>query len=250
MNKRKLFTLAMTLCMIAILAVGGTLAYFTAEDELTNVFTAGDVSLKLDEEEVTQNKNGDYVSAGTGRKEDEQTYDLHPGITVLKDPTIHVDVNGMDAYVAAKITVTGKGLETLLDGAGDYLDITYDGIVSGGYASGKSSGGYTNYHGLDYVYNTDSCILYQDVSEAAEGKWTIYMFFKEPVTEDTDLVLFDTIKIPADYGNEEMAILNGMQIKVEAFATQTDTFSDAPGVGGACFQAMINAFSEQFPFTW
>ena len=250
MAKRKLFTLAMAVCMIAILAVGGTLAYFTAEDDLTNVFTAGKVSLKLDEQKVEQNRNGDYVSAGSGREEDKQTYDLHPGITVLKDPTIHVDVEGMSAYVAAKITVTGKGLETLLDGKGNYLDITYNNIVSGGYASEKSSSGYTNYHGLDYVYNTTSCILYQDASKAEQGEWIIYMFFKNPVTEDKDLVLFDQIKIPETYGNDEMAILNKMEIKVEAFATQTDTFSDAPGEGGGCFQAMINAFNEHFPFTW
>ena len=32
MTKRKILLLAMSLCMVAILAVGGTLAYFTAEE--------------------------------------------------------------------------------------------------------------------------------------------------------------------------------------------------------------------------
>ena len=47
MNKRKLLTLAMTLCMVAILAIGGTLAYFTDKDAQTNVFTTGNVLIDL-----------------------------------------------------------------------------------------------------------------------------------------------------------------------------------------------------------
>ena len=47
MNKRKLLTLAMTLCMVAILAIGGTLAYFSDTDAQTNVFTTGNVAIDL-----------------------------------------------------------------------------------------------------------------------------------------------------------------------------------------------------------
>ena len=49
MNKRKLLTLAMTLCMVAILAIGGTLAYFTDTDSKTNVFTVGNVDIHIHE---------------------------------------------------------------------------------------------------------------------------------------------------------------------------------------------------------
>ena len=49
MNKRKLLTLAMTLCMVAILAIGGTLAYFTDTDTETNTFTFGDVKIDIEE---------------------------------------------------------------------------------------------------------------------------------------------------------------------------------------------------------
>lgn len=47
MNKRKILTMAMALAMVAILAVGGTLAYFTDSDAKKNVFTAGDVHIDL-----------------------------------------------------------------------------------------------------------------------------------------------------------------------------------------------------------
>ena len=49
MNKRKIVLLATSLCMIAILAIGGTLAYFTDTDSETNTFTVGNVKIDLKE---------------------------------------------------------------------------------------------------------------------------------------------------------------------------------------------------------
>lgn len=51
MNKRKIILLAVSLCMVAILAVGGTLAYFTDTDQEINVFTVGNVQIDLIEKE-------------------------------------------------------------------------------------------------------------------------------------------------------------------------------------------------------
>lgn len=55
MNKRKTLALALTLCMVAILAIGGSLAYFTDTDEETNTFTLGNV--KIDLKETFDEKN-------------------------------------------------------------------------------------------------------------------------------------------------------------------------------------------------
>lgn len=49
MNKRKIVLLASALCMVAILAIGGTLAYFTDTDSATNTFTIGNVKIDLKE---------------------------------------------------------------------------------------------------------------------------------------------------------------------------------------------------------
>jgi predicted ribosomally synthesized peptide with SipW-like signal peptide len=51
MTKRKILLLAMSLCMVAILAVGGTLAYFTDTDNADNVFTIGHVNIALNEQQ-------------------------------------------------------------------------------------------------------------------------------------------------------------------------------------------------------
>ena len=51
MSKRKILALASAVCMVAILAIGGTLAYFTSTDEATNTFTTGGVKINLIEQE-------------------------------------------------------------------------------------------------------------------------------------------------------------------------------------------------------
>ena len=55
------------------------------------------------------------------------------------------------------------------------------------------------------------------------------------------IVLFDTLTIPTGWDNAQMAKINGMTIKVEAYATQTNGFAN-------CFKAMYTAFPTAFPF--
>ena len=49
MNKKKILVLAVSVALIAILAIGGSLAYFTDTDEATNTFTLGNVKIALQE---------------------------------------------------------------------------------------------------------------------------------------------------------------------------------------------------------
>ena len=51
MSKRKSLALASAVCMVAILAIGGTLAYFTATDTEENTFTVGGVQIDLIEQQ-------------------------------------------------------------------------------------------------------------------------------------------------------------------------------------------------------
>ena len=54
MTKKKILVLALTIAMVAILAVGGSLAYFTSEDKAENTFTAGGVEIELIEQQVNE----------------------------------------------------------------------------------------------------------------------------------------------------------------------------------------------------
>lgn len=94
MSKRKILLVAAALCILAILAVGGTLAYFTDESEVkNNIFTVGNVEIKLDEP--------NWDSTGS-----EDAPEVYPGEALAKDPTVtntganpcfvRVSVNGLD----------------------------------------------------------------------------------------------------------------------------------------------------------
>ena len=52
--KKKLTAVALVVCMLAIMLVGASLAYFTDTDEATNTFTAGGVKIDL----IEQERNG------------------------------------------------------------------------------------------------------------------------------------------------------------------------------------------------
>ena len=55
MTKKKILVLALSLAMVAIIAVGGSLAYFTSDDHAENTFTVGGVKIKLIEEQRGEN---------------------------------------------------------------------------------------------------------------------------------------------------------------------------------------------------
>lgn len=66
MSKRKILSLAMALSIVAIMAVGATLAYFTDTDEATNTFTVGNVNITLIEQE--RNADGTALQDFTADK--------------------------------------------------------------------------------------------------------------------------------------------------------------------------------------
>lgn len=89
--KKKLLLLASVAICAAILA-SGTLAYFTAEDEVHNVITSGAVDIQIEE---WQDKIGNPYP--------DDPIDVMPGVTVSKITTIkNLEA---DAYIRAKFEV-------------------------------------------------------------------------------------------------------------------------------------------------
>ena len=233
--KKKILAIVLCVAMLAIAIVGGTMAYFTDEAEQVNTFTAGKVDIYLYEHEVEKNAKGNLVSNGEKTVAD-QSYHLYPAMTVTKDPTIAVAAGSEDAYVAAIVTVTGDLYDLIgVEGAPN-IDITK--LVSGGEVS-KSSTQVTGWNGLSMVYETADCVIYQDASNAANNTWTMYIFVKAAMAEKASVTLFDTMTIPAEWDNAEMAKINSMNITVKAYATQTNGFDD-------CYTAITTAFAEDF----
>lgn len=109
MKKKNLLTLALSLALVAVIAVGGTLAYLTSNSgTLTNNFTVGkgygDNGFYLDEtkkptgDNPTEIKTDPADRTTTGNIYEPMTL----GETLAKDPTFHL-TDGPDSYVFAKV---------------------------------------------------------------------------------------------------------------------------------------------------
>lgn len=93
MNKKKL-TIAISVALIALLAIGGTLAWLTDKSgPVTNTFTAGDVDIKLTETDATGNETDGYA----------KTYKMVPGDILDKDPTVTVLAGSEPSWVFVKV---------------------------------------------------------------------------------------------------------------------------------------------------
>ncbi|MBP3453421.1 MAG: hypothetical protein J6M20_06875 [Clostridia bacterium] len=103
MCKRKVLLLAAAICMIAILAAGGTLAYFVAEETAYNVITTAVLAMELREE----TSNGQpWPEKGV--------HQLVPGSTVDKIVTM-ANTGSVDFYVRASVNTA------VASGTGDPL---------------------------------------------------------------------------------------------------------------------------------
>lgn len=100
-TKSKALLLALCAVLLVAASVLGTMAYLTSQDEVTNTFTVGSVTITLDEAKV--NTDGTYVTDKDNRT-DKNDYHLLPGHSYIKDPTIHVDANSEDCWLFVQIT--------------------------------------------------------------------------------------------------------------------------------------------------
>lgn len=107
-TKKKILTLALVLALLAIVTVGGSLAWFTAEDSAKNTFTVGSVEIRQLEQQ--ENENGELEDFEQGKQ-------LLP-IVNINDPAadpnyqqkiVSVENFGKnDAYVQTHIAIPTK----------------------------------------------------------------------------------------------------------------------------------------------
>lgn len=90
---KKKIAVAVSLLLVLALSVGGTIAWLTDSDSVTNTFTIGNVDIALTE---TDTDNDGNVKANE--------YHIVPGAVYAKDPTITVTSDSEDCWLFVKIT--------------------------------------------------------------------------------------------------------------------------------------------------
>ena len=208
-KKKKGALLISAFALIALLVVGGTLAYFTSQDDATNVFTLGKVSGDWTEEtkpgeepiDPTNPESPKHpVKPGTQTETGIEYEKVLPGDWLSKEPRIALKANSEDAYVRVKLEV--EVLEGTLSDAqkaeiisANCLNFGQKWIVSG-----------------DYIY-------YQDV-----------LTTKPTGSSQTDPV-FTIVKIPGEtWGNSAAGAK--FTIKVTADLIQADNFTPGHNADG------------------
>lgn len=121
MTKKKIMMTAMSAGLVAVIGVGGTLAYLSAQSEtVNNTFTVGTgyipdedghVGIVLDEAKVNTDGTVDINT----RVDGPQTYpELMPGDSKLKDPTVRFVAGSVKSYVFAQVTGVENAAENYL----------------------------------------------------------------------------------------------------------------------------------------
>lgn len=253
MTKKKILVLALTIAMVAILAVGGSLAYLTDTDSAKNTFTVGNVKIELLESSLHR-ENAGYANGTTANQLNPQNAELWSNVDKL-------GTGNTSPYKAGDTFYTDKQIEK---NAAEY---TCENV--------KLNPG-QSYHKMPYVKNTgkndayirirvmfpadlDTAILnssmytttaiksgeftfdYDDRGTVdREGKkYNVYTFTRvKPLKagEMTYWNVWGTIHMDADVTNEELEDLFGANtpyangtfpVLVEADAIQADGFADA-----------------------
>ena len=117
MNRKKIITLCLSIILLALIGVGGTLAYLTSNTEqLNNRFTfSNGISMQLDEDRIDKNlhtvteENG--VIAGSDKGND--YLNVLPGEVLHKDPTVTILANSPDCYVFVSVKNPSEELLSL-----------------------------------------------------------------------------------------------------------------------------------------
>ncbi len=227
MTKKKLMMAGLSAGLVAVVGVGGTLAYLSAQsDVVTNSFTVGkgfipgpdsDSAILLDEVKVNP-ETGRPVE-GAGRVLENEYNNLLPGDVRVKDPTVHLGGGSVDGYVFVEV----KGWEQF----GDDIEVVgYDNQV---WEKVTESG---RQRDAIYVYKgekaDDNYVV--DLDSTAEGTWVNL----EPV--------FTEIKVNGDITQEELEKLDFREMALKAVVVQADNMTV-----GEAYEEAKNIFVASTP---
>lgn len=220
-NAKKVLVLLLCAVILIGASIAGTVAYLTDSKEVVNTFTVGKVNIKLEETGATERNNG---TVGL---------DLHllPGIPVEKDPTVTVLANSEDCYLRVLVTVD----------VSESWQSDIDAIEAGLIKQGETFEAWAGKFADNYLisgsmpgFNAYCWTVAAPVIDA-NAKTILYTITYK---EDSDIfeknaadielpAIFDTVKVPADVTNDQLALLGGMEINVVAQAIQAEGFGNA-----------------------
>lgn len=197
--KKKTLLIVLSILLVSVFSISTTIAFMTDKQEDKNVFTIGNVSIKLVESKVDE----------FGNKTNEETsllnnYHLMPGYTYSKDPTIIVENNSSDSYV--RILITLNKIEELTEIYG--YEFTLEDIYSNWNSNWSYVNKTTDGQTITYEYR------YKNIVNGKNGDKRL-----EP--------LFTSFTIPEETTIEQLESIKDLKIEVKGQAIQKESFKSA-----------------------
>ena len=203
MTKKKVFVVALAVCLVAILSLG-TLAWFNASDSITNEFKIADSDgdgtpdFSVD---VWENDPADP----TVKDQDGVTYtDIAPGDKLAKNPTVE-NTGDYDQWIRVYVTFDDWAvIETACQNQGISSDVRTWLDVDATAWTADNNATVTENNTVTYVY-----------------------YLNSKLAKDQTAVLFNNVTIPGEFEQEDMKFTSGnFTITVKAEALQADNTGD------------------------
>ena len=213
MNKKKVLVSAVALCLIAILSMG-TLAWFSAEDEVTNTFWMADSA--DDADEIFSVDVWEYVDGDTENKDtDGATYEnIVPGGRYHKEPYVE-NTGSYDQWIRVKVTVNN---------ADAWIAALGNGYDLGTMFEGHDESAWTRYEAGTYTAGTEAT----DTTEAVPSTYTMVYYLNYKLEPDQRACLFNTFVIPSELDQNDMVFIGGsFDMTILAEALQADNTGDS-----------------------
>lgn len=205
MKKKNILTLVLALALVAALAVGSTLAYFTSQDAEQNTFTMGNVKIDLQE---SQDEGKTWVDEGLSYS------DVLPGNTENKAARVTVDADSADCYIMVTVKIA------------DYAN--YDTTTGVGFNPNDITALYEAIQD-EIAKNTKWA-----VTDTGDGLQCVY---QESVAPGADVTLFEQIIIPTAFKNNVAG--QSFSIDLNAYGIQSANQELADVAWGEAFDLSL-----------
>ena len=228
-KKSKVLVVALIISLVAIISLG-SLAWFTAKDDVTNQFNLA-TNFSIDVYETTA--WGEVVKDDSGKTIGQTYSNLMPGDVLHKDPTV-VNDGGHDEYVRLKVTMTGYDVWSAAVQPGEDDKVHLETIFS--------------------EFNTD-WVRFDNPEFSSDGKSVTYTFYLNEVLTpyaDTGMTstLFKGLTIPTSLTSEQAKTMsNTFDIKIEGEAIQTENMGTGVTDKDTVAEQAYEAFALLTPST-
>ena len=219
--KKKILALTMIFCLVGVAVLSGTLAYFTDSEQATNVFTVGKIDITLTEDTSVLDKDGNDIPGKMTETANGVYYsNIMPTNYLEKKVTITNNEN--PAYVRVVVVLNNsKEITAAVDNYTEVFDgwgLADDGSLV------KNANELTHVDDINVGITSDNWYTYDNNTIGTNERAYVYYLY---MGTGDKVTLFNGIKCPEDFTQEQAKMFDNLKIEVYADAIQAESFAVA-----------------------